>query len=83
VGFGSNNDFVFVAVPPEHVAEVQRRLADLGIGSSLHGIEEGETRIIHAHTTMSPDRLHTLLAGKGWPSRLGGDRGQQPGEGQS
>jgi hypothetical protein len=71
---GSNNGFVFVAVPPEHVAEVQRCLAELGIGSSLHALEAREDRVIHPHTNLAPARVYALLAGQGWPSRHGGDR---------
>ena len=81
--FGSNNGFVLVAVAPEHVAEVQRRLADLGIGSSRHALEKGEATVIHPHTNLSPARILALLAGQGWPRRHGGDRGQQPNNGQS
>jgi hypothetical protein len=80
---GSNNGFVFVAIPPEHVAEAQRRLADLGIGSSLHAIEEGEALVLHPHTNLGPARVHALLAGQGWPSSHGGNLGHQPHEDQS
>jgi hypothetical protein len=75
---GSNNGFVFVAVPPEHGAELQRRLTELGIGSSLHAMEESDDTVIHPHTNLSPARVYALLAGEGWPSRQGGDRGQRP-----
>lgn len=74
LAIGSNNGFVFVAVPPEHVAEVQRCLAELGIGSSLHTMEESEVTVIHPHTNLAHARVHALLAGQGWPSRHGGDR---------
>jgi hypothetical protein len=75
---GSNNGFVFVAVTPEHVSEVQRRLADLGIGSSLHISDEGTDSVIHPHTNLAPARVHGLLAGRGWPGRNVRDGGQQP-----
>ncbi len=73
---GSNNGFVFVSVSPEHVAEVQRRLAGLGIGSSLHPAEEGEAKVIHPHTNLGPARVHALLAGQGWPGKNGGAGGR-------
>ncbi len=68
---GSNNGFVFVAVAPEHVAEVQRRLTDLGIGSSLHSLEQGADKVIHPHTNLGPTRVHALLAGQGWARKRG------------
>jgi hypothetical protein len=74
---GSNNGFVFVSMAPEHVAEVQRRLADLGIGSSLHTLEEGADKVLHPHTNLSAGRVHALLAGQGWPGRRGGPGGGQ------
>jgi hypothetical protein len=80
---GSNNGFVFVGVSPEHVAEVQRLLADLGIGSSLHTMEEGESTVIHPHTNLAPSRVHGLLSGQGWPGRKGGHRRHEPDNGQS
>jgi hypothetical protein len=81
--FSCNNGFVFVAVPLDHVAEVQRRLKGLGIGSSLHSIEEGEVMVLHPHTNLGPARIHALLAGQGWPSRRGGDLGRESHKGQA
>jgi hypothetical protein len=71
--FGTNNGFLFVAVRREHLAEVQRLLEGLGIGSSRHFVEEGNLTVIHPHTNLAPDTLHALLLGHGWPSRRGGD----------
>ncbi len=72
--FGSRNGFVFVAVPPAHAAEVKRRLKTLGIGSSLHALEQGDAKVLHPHTNLAPDRVRALLAGQGWPRRRGADQ---------
>ncbi len=71
--FGRYNGFVCVAVRREHIAEAQRCLADLGIGSSLHFVEEGNLTVIHPHTNLAPANIQALLLGQGWPSRHRGD----------